>query len=71
MRFIGSEIVFRRCVLGAVVALCVATTMACLGASTLPVGEEAPNFGIKFKDKVKTLEGYRDHVVVVVFWSST
>ncbi len=41
------------------------------GASTLPVGETAPNFGINTNGRTVTLTSFRGRLVIVFFWSST
>jgi len=57
-----------------VLAFVIATLTACAGlasASTLPVGEEAPNFGIKLGHTTVALHDYRGRVTIVCFWRST
>ncbi len=63
----------RRRVLGLTILFVAAATLACigLGSSMLPTGEEAPNFGVKIKGKIKSLKDHRGKVVVINFWSST
>jgi hypothetical protein len=56
------------------ISLVAVTTLACvdiLGPRTLPVGESAPNFGIRVGDRIRTLNSYQGNVVMIVFWSST
>jgi hypothetical protein len=56
------------------IALLAVTILACNdfgGSKTLPIGESAPNFGVKVGDKTTSLDDFEGRVVVVAFWSST
>jgi len=72
--FCKRDVMPRKLVLWSTILLVAVTTLACIGVGgsrTLPVGESAPNFGIKIGSKTKTLNGYQGNAVIVVFWSST
>jgi hypothetical protein len=60
-------------VLVAAVLILVTAMLACIGGQggTLPVGEAAPDFGIRQKNGALTLGDLRGNVVMVSFWSST
>ena len=64
----------RRLLLGLAVLLLAAASLACAslgGTRTLPVGDEAPNFGIKVDGRTTTLHDYGGYVPIICFWSST
>ena len=66
--------VSRNQVLSIAVLLGAFVLTACLGfgrQSSLPVGEEAPGFGLQIEGETVTLDDLAGRVVVVSFWSST